>query len=161
MGEDITIRIGRWPEDEALIVDLHMRGYAEEDDRFSRDFGRHVAETVEDARKNAGARSRVWFAEKDGETVGCTAMVDRGDRGQLRWVVLMPAARGCGVGGRLFSEAMDYAAAQDWREVFLETVDGLPASMAMYRKAGFEEVSNKEVELWHGKGRAITMVKPL
>lgn len=161
MDDRVTIRQGDWPAEAGLIVDLHMRGYASEDDRFSVEFGRHVAETLEDARANAGPASRVWFAEAGGERIGCTAMIDRGERGQLRWVVLLPEARGLGAGRALFETAMSHAREQGWSEVYLETTDGLEASMAMYIKAGFSEMSNEELDLWHGPGRLIVMSKQL
>lgn len=157
--EMIAIREDWREGDEDLIVDLHTRGYAGEGERFHQGLGPYVRETVIEADLSGPGRSRVWFAEKDGETVGCTAMVDRGTRGQLRWVVLLPEARGLGVGRALFDGAMDYAAQQGWEEVFLETTDGLDASMAIYRKAGFKIVEEIEDVLWHGRETRIIMTK--
>ncbi|HRK67518.1 MAG TPA: hypothetical protein PKY73_08200, partial [Hyphomonas sp.] len=37
----------------------------------------------------------------------------------------------------LFAAAMDHAAAQGWPEVYLETTDGLGASMQLYLANGF------------------------
>ncbi|MEO1100299.1 MAG: GNAT family N-acetyltransferase [Pseudomonadota bacterium] len=158
-NDDIIIRHDRREGDNELIVDLHRRGYAQEGDRFGETFPPFVLETVLAADLDAAGGSRVWFAEMGGQTIGCTAMIDRGVRGQLRWVVLLPAARGRGVGKRLFDLAMTHAHRQGWTEVFLETTDGLDASMTLYRKAGFTEVEVSEADLWHGRGQLIVMAK--
>jgi len=154
---------GDWRLGDAdLIVDLHRRGYAGEGPRFATGFADYVRQTVEDAGLGqTGNASRVWFAERGGETLGCAAMIDRGTRGQLRWVVLVPEARGLGVGKALFEAAMAHAAAQNWREVYLETTDGLAASMQLYLANGFATVSDQEVELWDGPGRMIVMSRRL
>lgn len=157
MDDEIIIRHDRRDGDDDLIVDLHRRGYAHEDARFGDPFPPFVRETVESADLDRAGHSRVWFAESGGQAIGCTAMVDHGTRGQLRWVVLLPEARGRGVGRDLFDLAMAYARERGWYEVFLETTDGLDASMALYRKAGFSVVEATQTELWHGRGQLIVM----
>lgn len=158
-NDEIIIRHDRRAGDDDLIVDLHRLGYAQEGARFGETFPPFVRETVLAADLDRAGRSRVWFAEMEGETIGCAAMIDRGTRGQLRWVVLLPAARGRGVGRTLFDLAMAHAHGQGWGEVFLETTNGLDASMRLYRKAGFAEVEVSEADLWHGRGEFIVMSK--
>jgi GNAT superfamily N-acetyltransferase len=149
-------------QDSRLIVDLHRAGYAALGARFGETFLAHVAETVDEAAlEQNGSRSRVWFAETEGRTIGMAAMVDRGTSGQLRWVVLLPEARGLGIGRALFDAAMDHARAQGWHSVFLHTTDGLDASMALYLKNGFTVTSDEEDDLWHGRGRLIVMTRQL
>jgi N-acetylglutamate synthase-like GNAT family acetyltransferase len=154
---DIIFRHDRRSGDDQLIVDLHRLGYVQEGARFGRSFWEFVGETVAEAELDRDGRSRVWFAERDGETVGCSALVDRGTVGQLRWVVLLPAERGSGAGRRLVDLALDHARACGHEEVFLETTDGLDSSMAIYEKLGFQ-VADEHIEaLWHGDGVHITM----
>lgn len=158
----VTIRSDRRPGDDALIVRLHIEGYVEEGPRFrGDDFGPYVARTVAEAGLDAPSASRVWFAERAGRAIGCAAMIDRGACGQLRWVVLVPEARGLGLGKELVTRALDYAAAQGWREVYLETTDGLDASMALYERLGFAVCTDMPTALWHGRGHHITMHKAL
>lgn len=148
--------------DADLIVELHRRGYAGEGERFAGPFPDYVGETVREAGLDRpGHASRVWFAERGAETLGCAAMIDRGNRGQLRWVVLVPEARGLGIGKALFAAAMDHAAAQGWPEVFLETTDGLGPSMQMYLANGFTVTQDVEDDLWHGRGQFIVMTRRL
>ena len=158
----VSLRSAWRPGDAGLIVDLHRQGYASEGDRFGAGFPAYVRKTVEEAGLDRpGHASRVWFAERDGKPLGCTAMIDRNGRGQLRWVVLLPAARGLGLGKAMLGSAMAHAADQGWSEVFLETTDGLDASMQLYLALGFAVTSNTEAELWDGPGRTIVMARSL
>jgi N-acetylglutamate synthase-like GNAT family acetyltransferase len=159
----ITFRHDRRPGDDQLIVDLHRLGYAVEGDRFGPPFWEFVAETVAEARLDqpSRSRSRVWFAEMGGKAVGCSALVDRGEVGQLRWVVLLPKARGSRAGRKLVDLALDHARSCDHREVFLETTDGLASSMAIYEKVGFETTDAHVERLWHGDGVHVTMTMTL
>lgn len=157
MTAPISIRSERRAGDDALIVELHRLGYTPEGPRFGAAFCDFVAETVSEANLADPANGRVWFAERDGETLGCAAMITRGDEGQLRWVVLRPEARGLGCGRALVDRAMDHARHLRFKRVFLETTDGLDASMAIYRKLGFVDVHNAPAQLWHGEGQLIVM----
>jgi GNAT superfamily N-acetyltransferase len=156
-----VIREERRPGDDALIVDLHRRGYVPEGTRFGAEFCAYVGETVAEAGLDDPHRGRVWFAERDGAAVGCAALIDRGEQGQLRWVVLLPEGRGFGAGRILVERAIAYSRNRGHYEVFLETTDGLPAAMAIYEKLGFELVSDEKAPLWKGDGRLIVMRLPL
>lgn len=151
-----------WREgDVERIVDLHRRGYEQEGGHYGAGFLDHVRHTVEEADIPSRSGSCVWFVEIDGETVGCAAVVDRGQEGQLRWVVLTPETRGVGIGGKLLDAAMKHAEAQDWQSIYLETTDGLEASMALYKRLGFEVETAEDRPLWHGDGRFIQMRRKL
>ena len=148
--------------DAQLIVDLHRLGYVSEGPRFGDPFPDYVHQTVREAGLDrAGHASRVWFAERGAEVLGCAAMIDRGTRGQLRWVVLLPAARGLGIGKALLAAALDHASNQPWDEVFLETTDALDASMQLYLANGFAVTRDEETDLWFGRGHAIEMARRL
>lgn len=149
MTGDVTIRTELQPGDLGRIVTLHGEGYAREAGHFGIAFEAFVARTIAEYVIDNAARGRIWLAEREGALVGCTAMVDRGGRGQLRWVIVSPEARGLGVGKTLVSQAMAYAAEQGWSEVYLETTSGLPASMEIYLRLGFEIAGEEHVELWN------------
>ncbi len=159
---DIRLRSEWRAGDAERVVDLHRRGYAHEGAGFGPAFAVYVGQTIEEAGLGRpGNASRVWFAERGGAALGCAAMIDRGTRGQLRWVVLLPEARGAGLGKALFRAAMDHAAAQGWPEVYLETTGGLEASMQMYLANGFAVTSVTTEDLWDGPGEMIVMTKRL
>lgn len=159
---DVRLRSEWRTGDPDLIVDLHRRGYANEGAGFGTAFAAYVGKTIAEAGLGQpGNASRVWFAERACTPLGCAAMIDRGTRGQLRWVVLLPEARGAGLGKALFKAAMDHAAAQGWPEVYLETTGGLEASMQMYLANGFAVTSITTEDLWHGPGEMIVMTRRL
>ena len=161
MAREIHIR-SDWREDDVeRIVDLHRCGYEQEGAHYGADFLEHVRHTVEEADIPSRPGSCVWFAELDGETVGCAAVIDRGSEGQLRWVVLTPETRGLGLGGKLLNAAMKHAEAQDWQSIYLETTDGLEASMALYKRLGFKIEIAEDRPLWHGGGRFLQMRRKL
>jgi N-acetylglutamate synthase-like GNAT family acetyltransferase len=158
MGPNEILFRGNWLSgDDQLIVDLHRLGYASEGERFGTAFCEFVGETVAEAQLDQPGRSKVWFAMRGGDTIGCAALVDRGDIGQLRWLVLLPEARGSGAGRRLVDLVLAHARQLGHRSVFLETTDGLEASMAIYRKLGFHITGQHVEPLWHGDGVHITM----
>ena len=66
-----------------------------------------------------------------------------------------------GVSAPGVSRVMKHAEAQDWTSIYLETTDGLEASMALYKRLGFEVEIAEDRPLWHGGGRFIQMRKTL
>lgn len=163
MTDAFKIRKTLRPGDLGRIVALHGEGYEGETSHFGLTFEAHVARTVAEFILDNDGKGRVWLAEQGADLIGCAAMVDRGDQGQLRWVLVAPKARGSGLGKTLIHGAMDYASDQPaWRSVFLETTEGLPASMDIYRKLGFEITDEKLEKLWEDRQqKVIVMTKQL
>ncbi len=159
MTKDISIRTDLRYGDLGRIITLHGEGYAQEEQFSGLAFEAYVARTVADVVIDNAARGRIWLAEQGADLVGCTAMVDRGGKGQLRWVIVSPKARGTGLGKKLVHEAIAYAQDQGWSEVMLETTTGLPASMDIYRRLGFEEVSREEAELWNPHAQTLIIMR--
>ena len=157
MADDILIRHELRPGDLGSIIGLHGRCY-EHLPGFGLMFEAYVARTVAEFVLDAGMLGRLWLAERGGEIVGCTAIVLReGNRGQLRWVLVDPAARGIGLGKELVNRALDYCHEKGCCDVFLETTDGLPESQTLYESLGFEVTYNEPVELWDGERPLIQM----
>ncbi len=159
MSKDITIRTDLRPGDLGRIITLHGEGYGREEGHFGLAFEAFVARTVADFVIDNGAKGRVWLAERGDRLVGCTAMVDRGGKGQLRWVLVSPEARGAGLGKTLVDEALAYAAAQGWSDVTLETTTGLPASMDIYLRLGFEVTGEEEAKLWNPHAQTLIRMR--
>lgn len=163
----IHIRSDRQPGDLGLVVWLHGVGYAgESGNHFGNGFEGYVAKTIADYALCNKERGVIFFAERpatDGsiQTLGCAAMVDRSDdhirRGQLRWVIILPTARGSGLGKRLIHATLDYARAQKFEEIVLETTTGLDAAMGIYEQLGFEVFNHDRRPLWDGDHDFIEM----
>ena len=157
MSDDISIRTDLRPGDLGRIISLHgvvydpLGGYGLTFEAF---VGRTIAEFVLDN----NARGRIWLAERGDRLVGCSAIALRdNDRGQLRWVLVDPSARGRGIGKQLVNAAMDYCREKGCKQVFLETTDGLPESQTLYEKLGFTVTSESVEELWDGPRPLIIM----
>lgn len=159
MTDDITIRSDLRPGDLGRIITLHGEGYEQEAGQFGLTFEAFVGRTIAEFVLDNDARGRVWLAERGTRLVGCAALVDRGDKGQLRWIIVSPAARGLRLGARLIDAAMAYASERQFREVFLETTPGLDASMEIYRKLGFEVVNEQMHALWTEEALPVLTMK--
>lgn len=100
--------------------------------------------------------------EDEHELVGCCAIAFRSEGlAQLRWVLLRPELCGGGLGRGLVETALDYCRESGVERVYLETTDGLDASSALYRKLGFQEVSNQVVPMWRESRPLIRMERRL
>lgn len=150
MSGDISIRHELRCGDLGRIVSLHGEAY-EPLDGFGLRFEAYVAQTIAEYVLDNDARGRIWLAEQGLRLIGCTAVALRDNNSaQIRWVVVDPAARSAGLGGKLVGRAIDYCKSQGCNPVFLYTTDGLPESQTLYEKLGFRVTSNEDEELWDG-----------
>jgi DNA-binding MarR family transcriptional regulator/GNAT superfamily N-acetyltransferase len=86
-------------------------------------------------------RERCWIAERAGERLGCVFLVkEPGAPGvaRLRLLLLLPDARGTGLGRRLVDECIAFAREAGYREIVLWTHQVLTAARAIYAKTGFD-----------------------
>lgn len=93
-----------------------------------------------------GPGEAVWIAELDGRRAGCVACVaEPGAPGvaRLRLLLVLPWARGGGLGGALVGECLRFATAGGYRRMVLSTYGVLAAARAGYRRAGFELVARR------------------
>ncbi len=79
---------------------------------------------------------RIFIAQRDGEAVGCCAMVPTDDGVEVCKMTVTPAARGLGLARRLLDacEAARQAASD---RLYLETNSALKRAIALYESAGF------------------------
>ena len=114
--------------------DLYWREY-----RFNSEFEALVAGVAAKYLKNFDpAWEKGWIAEIDGERVGSVFVVRRSATvAQLRLLILTPAARGQGLGGRLTDECIAFARGKGYRKLMLWTQSNLLPARAIYRSRGF------------------------
>ena len=87
------------------------------------------------------AREAAWIAELDSRRVGCVFCVAADEASaQLRLLLVDPAARGRGLGGRLVDECMAFARQVGYRRMVLWTNHPLRAARRVYISRGFELV---------------------
>ena len=158
---DIHVRDELRCGDLGRIITLHGVVY-EPLGGFGLSFEAFVAKTIAEYVLDNSSRGRIWLAERDHDLVGCVAIAEREQNtGQLRWVLVDSAMRGLGLGHRLVTLALDHCVECGMTSICLETTDGLPESMQLYEKLGFEVLSTETADLWDGPRKLIKMILQL
>ncbi|HET7222204.1 MAG TPA: GNAT family N-acetyltransferase [Rhodanobacteraceae bacterium] len=104
-------------------------------------FAIHDAEV--DAMSTAYARPRsAYFVFEAGDKVvggGGVAPLEHGESDvcELRKMYFLPEARGLGAGHAMIARCLDAARAFGFKRCYLETLTGMDAAQALYRKHGF------------------------
>lgn len=98
-------------------------------------------------------RDLFLLAVEDDQVVGGVT-VDRGEHdtvlglAHLRWFILGPQVRGHGTGRAMLSQAVDFVRGRGDREIYLWTVDALPAARHLYDAAGFVLAEQVTARTW-------------
>jgi GNAT superfamily N-acetyltransferase len=121
------------------IVDLHRRVYMaeyERDEAFVAGVQHSLDVAVAQGWPHRGGG--VWLVDHGDELSGSVALTDQGaGLGRVRWVVFGPELRGRGLGRRLIGEMLDWARADGYQSLELETFSALRAAGHLYRSFGF------------------------
>lgn len=94
-----------------------------------------------------------FVIEGDGRVLGGggIAPLDGGrpDTCELRKMYFLPELRGQGLGAALLSHCLEAAKRMGYRRCYLETLTGMDAAQALYRKAGFLPLCGPEGRTGH------------
>ncbi|MCA0869664.1 GNAT family N-acetyltransferase [Seohaeicola saemankumensis] len=142
---DVTLRDFE-PADADWLVDRHAELYAR-DEGFDESFGPLVAGILSDfAAGHDPACERGWIAVQGDVRLGSIFCVRSSARtAKLRLFLLVPEARGKGVGKRLLQRCMGFARQAGYRDMELWTHESHRAACALYRAAGWRLVDSKPV----------------
>jgi ribosomal protein S18 acetylase RimI-like enzyme len=145
----MLIRTEIKPGDIGYIIRLHGVLYAQEYN-LDHTFEGYVAAGLGNFAKSFDERHDcLWLAEEGGRIVGSIAIAGQVDfTAQLRWFLVDPEARGCGLGARLLRDAVTFCRDRNCRSVFLWTLSDLKAAAHLYQQAGFWRTEQKTHEIW-------------
>ncbi len=142
------------PDDADWIVKMHGALYAR-DEGFDESFPALVAEIVAAffAEHDETCESG-WVAWREGQRLGCIFCVRQDDRtAKLRLFLLLPEARGLGLGRRLLAECMGFAQAKGYAGMQLWTHESHRAACALYARTGWRLLSSVKA---HSFGMDVT-----
>jgi putative acetyltransferase len=80
---------------------------------------------------------RIFIAERDGEAVGCCALMRIPDGFEVSKMTVTPAARGLGLARRLLDACEAAAREVEATHLYLETNSALKPAIALYESFGF------------------------
>ncbi|MBE9636555.1 GNAT family N-acetyltransferase [Salipiger pacificus] len=148
-GEPIDLRV-YGPGDREWLVRQHAELYAR-DEGFDASFGTLVDRILRDFdASHDPARERGWIAWEGRQRLGSIFCVDAGSDGgaalaKLRLFLLLPEARGRGLGQRLLDTCLGFARDAGYHRMTLWTHESHRAACALYAKNGFSLVSSTPV----------------
>ncbi|HJP99596.1 MAG TPA: GNAT family N-acetyltransferase [Rhodanobacteraceae bacterium] len=128
------------PRDDAAIAAI-IRSVMPEFGAGGEGFAIHDAEVDTMCATYAKPRSAYFVVEIDGKVVGGggVAPLENGEAGvcELRKMYFLPEARGLGAGQAMITRCLDTARELGFERCYLETLTGMDAAQALYRKHGF------------------------
>ena len=133
-------------QDRDWLVDAHQRLYAR-DEGFDETFGVLVGQILDDFLAGHDAeREAGWIAQADGRRLGSIFCVEHSVQiAKLRLFLLLPEARGMGLGRKLLRHCMGFAQASGYGGMQLWTHESHVAACALYRTFGWQLRSSKPV----------------
>lgn len=141
-GGSLEIR-GLQPGDAGWILQQHGELYAR-DEGYDFSFEVLVAEILADfLRQNDPARERAFIAAAGPRRLGSVFCVRVSDEvAKLRLFLVVPQARGLGLGQRLLDECTGFARAAGYRRMVLWTHESHRAACALYARNGWVKRSD-------------------
>jgi GNAT superfamily N-acetyltransferase/DNA-binding MarR family transcriptional regulator len=134
-----AIRTSR-PGDAGWIIGTHGALYAR-DEGYDQSFEALVARIMADWLDRADPREAVWIAEVGDQRLGTISCMREDEvTARLRLFVLVPQARGMGLGQRLHDTCIGFARDKGYRRMVLWTHESHVAACALYARNGWRLV---------------------
>ncbi|MEO8211143.1 MAG: GNAT family N-acetyltransferase [bacterium] len=150
---DIRIRTELKPGDIGYITFLHGKLYSKEYN-YGIEFESYVASGLNEFFQNYDpSNNRAWICEHDEQIVGFLLLMNREERAQLRYFLLLPEYRGLGLGKKLMDLFMEFFIQSDYSTAYLWTTSELHAASHLYTKYGFRLTEERSSEAF---GKCVT-----
>jgi putative acetyltransferase len=128
------------PRDDAAVAAV-IRAVMPEFGADGPGFAIHDAEVDRMYEAYARPRCSYFVVERGGAVVGGAGIAPLEGGGadvcELRKMYFLPGARGIGAGAAMMRRCLDAARAHGFRRCYLETLAGMHAAQALYRRSGF------------------------
>ena len=125
--------------DSPVVKQLILALNAELEERYPEEGANHFRLDPEEVAPGRGA---FLVAYADGVAAGCGAVrVNEPGVAEIKRMYVLPAHRGRGIAGRILAQLEARARGLGVRQLVLETGARQPESIAVYRRAGFEEIA--------------------
>ena len=137
----VTVRLQQFSDEYATAVVELVHGILRDEFGFS---GAAAEQTdLSDIRQHYGrGANNFWIAVDESGLVGTTGFVDLGRKqGLLRKMFVRSDCRGSGVAGLLLDNALKWATARGFVEIYLGTNSKFHAAQRFYTKHGFVPIS--------------------
>src|ERR1700760_578309 len=105
-------------------------------------------ETLDDPQGKIMAKGgRIFMALKDGQAVGCAALLKMADGGyEVAKMTVSEELRGSGLGPLLMQRCIDVGAELGASRLYLETNSSLGPALGLYRAMGFQDLAPAATE---------------
>jgi GNAT superfamily N-acetyltransferase len=132
--------------DRDWLIAQHQKHYAREEG-FDDSFGVLVTEIIDNfLSSHDPICERGWIAQRGDQRLGSIFCVKLDDqRAKLRLFLLVPEARGLGLGHRMLKYCMGFARAQGYAAMQLWTHESHRAAGALYRRSGWRLTDSRPV----------------
>jgi DNA-binding MarR family transcriptional regulator/GNAT superfamily N-acetyltransferase len=132
------------PGDAGWIIGTHGALYAR-DEGYDHTFEALVARIMADfLDRNDRAHEAAWIAESAGRRLGTiSCMREDAETARLRLFILLPEARGLGLGQRLHDTCLAFARAAGYRRMVLWTHESHRAACALYARNGWRLAASR------------------
>lgn len=128
------------PGDAGWIIGTHGALYAREEG-YDQSFEALVARIMADFLDRGDQRECAWIAEDGGRRLGTiSCMREDEETARLRLFILVPEARGRGLGQRLHDTCVSFARDRGYRRMVLWTHESHRAACALYARRGWRLV---------------------
>lgn len=105
-------------------------------------------EVLEDPQAKIIAKGgRIFMAMKNGEAVGCAALIKMADGGyEVAKMTVLEGVRGSGLGRGLMERCIEAGREMGGHRLYLETNSSLAPALGLYRAMGFKDLQPADTE---------------